>query len=197
VSDCSGRFVLRVSPALHRRLRDCARGDGVSLNALCVRLLDAGLSLGSGGSARAAAGLDPGLLDAVAREWAGELVGVAFFGSAARGEATETSDIDLLVVLEPGTRIERSLYDRWDGILRSRGRPADDRVSPQFVALPPSPEDAGGIWLEVAREGIVLFDREAGLARFLIALRDLVAEGGVTRRKVHGHPYWVREGRRR
>jgi hypothetical protein len=70
-------------------------------------------------------------------------------------------------------------------------------VSPQFVALPPTPKDAGGIWLEVAREGIVLCDRDARLARFLIALRDLVAEGGVTRRKVHGHPYWVREGRRR
>jgi predicted nucleotidyltransferase len=137
------------------------------------------------------------LLDAVERSWAGELVGVALFGSAARGDATAASDVDLLVVLEPGTRIERSLYDRWDEIVTSGGRRDDRRVSPQFVALPASASDAGGIWLEVAREGIVLGDRDRRLARFLIGLRDLVAEGAVSRKTVHGHPYWVREGRRR
>lgn len=196
MSEHSGRFVLRVPPELHRRLRDRAMGEGFSLNALCVRLLEAGLSGRQGGSTRAAPGLDPGLLEAVAREWSGELVGIALFGSAARGDATERSDVDLLVVLERGTRIERSLYDRWDRVLRSRGSRADERVSPQFVALPASPEAAGGVWLETAREGIVLDDRDGRLARSLIALRNLVATGAVTRKKAHGHPYWVWEGRR-
>jgi predicted nucleotidyltransferase len=169
----------------------------MSLNALCVRLLDEGLAPEAGSPVRRTAGVEPGLLDAVERSWAGELVGVALFGSAARGDATAASDVDLLVVLEPGTRIERSLYDRWDEIVTSGGRRDDRRVSPQFVALPASARDAGGIWLEVAREGIVLGDRDRRLARFLIELRDLVAEGAFSRKIAHGHPYWVREGRPR
>lgn len=197
MSDLSGRFVLRVPPELHRRLRDRARSEGKSLNALCVRVLEAGLSDDSATANRTVPGLDPGLLETVAKEWAGDLVGVALFGSAARGDATEASDVDLLVVLDTTVRIERSLYDRWDRVVRLRERPTDDRVSPQFVALPLSQEDAGGIWLEVAREGIVLLDRDGRLARFLIALRDFIATGSVSRKTVHGHPYWVREGMRR
>ena len=114
--------------------------------------------------------------------------------AAARGDATETSDVDLLIVLESAARIERPLYDQWDRVLRSRGRRSDDQVSPQFAALPPSPEAAGGLWLEVAREGIVLHDRDGRLAKFLISLRDFVASGAATRKTVHGHPYWVRGG---
>ncbi len=194
MSELSGRFILRVPPELHRRLRDRAAANDVSLNSLCVRLLDEGLAGAKSATARAAPGLDPGLHEAIAREWSGELVGIALFGSAARGDATEASDVDLLVVLEGTAHIERSLYDRWERVLRSRGRRADDRVSPHFVALPSSAEAAGGVWLEVAREGIVLDDRDFRLARFLIALRDLVASGAVSRKQVHGHPYWVREG---
>lgn len=193
----SGRFVLRVPSELHGRLREDARREGVSLNTFCVRLLEAGRGEGPGVAGRTVAGLDTGLLEAVAAEWGEKLVGVALFGSAARGNATASSDIDLLVVLDPSVTIERSLYERWDSVLRLRAKPSDERVSPQFVALPPSPGDAGGVWLEVAREGIVLRDRDGRLARFLIALRDLIAEGAVTRRKVHGHPYWVRERKRR
>lgn len=186
--------MLRVSPELHRRLRERARADGISLNSLCARLLDTGTSGESGRSARVILGLPHTLVEQIGREWSGKLVGVALFGSAARGNATSASDIDLLVVLEPGTRIERSLYDRWEVVMRAGGV-LSRRVSPQFVALPATPSEAGGIWLEVAREGIVLDDRESRLARFLISLRDLIASGAVTRKTVHGHPYWVREGK--
>jgi hypothetical protein len=189
----SGRFVLRVAPELHRRLRSRASAEGISLNSLCVRLLETGLSGEPVAANRSAKAVDPGLLGAIAREWSGQLVGIVLFGSAARGDATETSDVDLLVVLENATRIERSLYDRWDRVIESRGRHGEGRVSPQFAALPPSPETVGGLWLEVAREGIVLDDRDGRLAKFLISLRDFVASGAVSRRKVHGHPYWVRE----
>ena len=132
-------------------------------------------------------GFPPALLEKVGRKWAGELVGIALFGSTARGNDTQASDIDLLIALESGIRIERSLYDRWDRVVRLSALPAE-RVVPQFVALPIPPAEAGGIWLEVARGGIVFYDREGRLARFLISLRDLSADGNVTRKTVHGHP---------
>ncbi|MCI0434182.1 MAG: type II toxin-antitoxin system HicB family antitoxin, partial [Gemmatimonadetes bacterium] len=37
----SGRFVMRIDPALHAALRDAARAAGLSLNDYCVRKLAA------------------------------------------------------------------------------------------------------------------------------------------------------------
>ncbi len=189
----SGRFVLRLDPRLHGRLKARAEFEGISLNALCARLLSEGLEDASRSRGPEVPGLDPGLLDGVQREWRRDLVGIVLFGSAARGEAGEGSDLDLLLVLAAGVPIERALYDRWDRLIRARKRSEDGRVSPHFVSLDTSPEEAGGLWLEVAREGIVLRDREGRVARFLTALRDHIGTGAVVRKTVHGHPYWVRE----
>ena len=194
MGEYSGRFVLRVAPGLHARLRGRAREKGLSLNRLCERLIETGLETSAGPMAAPPPGLDPDLLAAVAREWGQDLVGIALFGSAARGEATASSDIDLLIVLATGREISRAHYDRWAAVLRSRGRRGDDRVSPQFVALPADASRAGGLWLEAAREAIILLDPSAQIARVLIALRDYLLSGAVVRRSVHGHPYWVRVG---
>jgi hypothetical protein len=43
----------------------------------------------------------------------------------------------------------------------------------------------------VALDGIVLFDRNLRVSRFLAHVRDLVADGRVQRKVTHGHPYWV------
>ncbi len=42
-AECSGRFLLRVSPSLHKSLSLRARLEGVSLNKLCTELLAWGL----------------------------------------------------------------------------------------------------------------------------------------------------------
>src|SRR5262245_19222057 len=102
------------------------------MNALCVRLLDRALEDATRERTGAAAVLPAGLLDTIEREWADAVVGCLLFGSAARGRATDRSDVDLLVVLHPGQSIERSLYDRWDALVRARKQPDDHRVSPQF-----------------------------------------------------------------
>ena len=63
---------MRIAPDLHRRLRSRAGGEGISLNSLCARLLEAGLS-DPVVSARAVPSLDPGLLEAIGRERALDL----------------------------------------------------------------------------------------------------------------------------
>ena len=196
----SGRFVLRVPPELHRRLRERASREACSLNALCVRLLDAALGATEGDrrQARAAAASDlpvpSALVLAVEEAWRESLVGLAAFGSTVRGEAAHGSDVDLLIVLERGSPIERGLYERWSVLVGKLRTPEADRVSPQFVALPASPEAAGGLWLEAAREARVLLDRQGRLTGFLTSLRDLMMSGAVARRTAHGQPYWVRRG---
>ena len=179
----SGRFLLRIDPGLHAALRTAADHAGLSLNEYCARKL-AGGGVGLG---------DPGW-QAVERAAAvvGEaLMGVAVYGSWARGEPMETSDVDVLVVVEPSTPITRGLYRRWDQEpVRWEGR----SVEPHFVHLPPPGQGPTGTWAEVALDGIVLLDRDLVLSRRLVEFRRRILDGSMKRKEIHGQPYWVREG---
>jgi hypothetical protein len=121
----------------------------------------------------------------------GALMGVAVYGSWARGEPMETSDVDVLVVLEASTPITRGLYRQWDREpVRWEGR----SVEPHFVHLPPPGQWPTGTWAEVALDGIVLLDRNLVLSRRLVEFRRRVLDGSMKRKEIHGQPYWVREG---
>ena len=120
------------------------------------------------------------------------LLGVLLFGSTARGETRDSSDVDLMIVVDAQLPLTRSLYAGWDQSLDKTG---SSRLSPHFVHLPGSAEEAGSLWLEAAVDGIVLFDREGAIARLLRAIRRSMAEGKVQRKSAYGHPYWVRRGK--
>ena len=178
----SGRFLLRIDPGLHAALRRAAERAGLSLNEYCARKL-AGGGVGLG---------DPGwqAVERAAAVVGGSLMGVAVYGSWARGEPMETSDVDVLVVVEPSTPITRELYRRWDQEPVSwEGR----SVEPHFVHLPAPGQGPTGTWAEVALDGIVLLDRNLVLSRRLVEFRKQVVDGSMKRREVHGQPYWVRE----
>jgi hypothetical protein len=179
----SGRFLLRIDPGLHAALRKAADRAGLSLNEYCARKL-AGGGVGLG---------DPGwqAVERAAVVVGGALMGVAVYGSWARGEPMETSDVDVLVVVEPSTPITRGLYRQWDREpVRWEGR----SVEPHFVHLPPPGQWPTGTWAEVALDGIVLLDRNLVLSRRLVEFRRRVLDGSMKRKEIHGQPYWVREG---
>jgi hypothetical protein len=186
----SGRFVVRVAPALHAELRELAAQREISLNGLCSSLLSSGCRSSGESSPESP---DTAAVTQGCRQAFGEpLVGVVLFGSLARGEATVTSDADLLLVLAPGTSIDRGLYHQWDKLDVSRQSLAGHPPSPQFVALPSHDKPPGGLWYEVALDGQILWDRHGVTARTLRALRFDMLAGVIERRLTHGHPYWVR-----
>jgi hypothetical protein len=181
-SRASGRFVLRVGSGLHAALRAAAREAGLSLNELCVRRLSAPPAplLGLQG-AEAAVGW-------ASQAFGADLVGVAVFGSWARGEAATGSDVDLLVVLEDRVPLTRELCRSGDAAsLRFGERP----VETQFVHLPVAGAAAGGLWAEIALDGLVLFERGLRLSRRLAQIRRDIAEGRLVRRTAHGQGYWT------
>jgi len=177
----SGRFVLRIEPGLHQALRTAAREGGLSLNDYCARKLAAPTN-GSGFGDAA---------DAVRRATlllGDALVGVVAFGSWVRGEAVTTSDVDLLVVLDSRVALTRELYRRWDeGPVTWSGRP----VEPHFVHLPDPGAVTGGVWAEVAMDGVVLFERQLRVSRRLALVRRDILSGRLVRRLSHGQPYWA------
>lgn len=170
----SGKFVLRVDPALHHRLREEADEHGLSLNEWIIRALTRGR-------------VPPAhpLINELKRIFGGHLLGVIQFGSVVRGEMRESSDIDLLIVLEQSREVDRSLYQTWDREVR------DPLLSPQFSHLPKG-DNYSSLWLEVAIEGVILYDPTNKLESTLREIRSAVADGRFCRKLSHGHPYWVR-----
>jgi len=117
------------------------------------------------------------------------LAGVVLYGSWARGEATSESDVDVLVVLDASVALTRDVYRTCDvGSLSWDGHP----VQIQIVRLPEADRvAAGGLWPEIALDGIVLFERDVTLSRRLVAIRRAIADGRLVRRTAHGQPYWT------
>ena len=116
------------------------------------------------------------------------LVGIVVFGSWARGELAESSDIDVLMVAAPSVPIRRLLYRRWDEHpICWNHHP----IEPHFVHLPDGTRTPSGFWAEVATDGRVLLDTRAQVARYLASVRQAVADGVLRRATVHGHGYWV------
>ena len=179
----SGRFVLRLDPGLHAALRHAARDAELSLNDYCARKLAAPV-----GCADVRGDLGAALARAL-ELFGGDLLGAAVFGSYARGELTDTSDIDLLLVVAPGIRLGRDLYRRWDqSPLSCDGR----SLEPQIVHMPPDAEIVAGLWAEIALDGIVLFDRSHRLSARLARVRRDIVAGRIVRRLAHGHPDWIK-----
>jgi predicted nucleotidyltransferase len=176
----SGRFVLRLPPALHGALRDAAGRAGLSLNEYCVRALAAPGTDPAGPGAAVAA--------RAAANFGRDLVGVVLYGSWVRGEATAASDIDALVVLDASRPITRALYRAWDGEPLEHDGHA---VEVHFVGMPPADGEPGTVWLEAALDGVVAADRDGRIARHLGQVRRRIAAGERVRRLAHGQPYWT------
>ena len=180
-SSKSGRFVLRMAPALHAALHGAARASGLSLNAYCVRQLEAaGLGVASDTEVTS--------LVAHARAVASDaLSAIVLHGSWVRGEATSDSDVDVLIVVDSSLALSRDLYRAWDTqAITWRGR----RVDAHFVHLDAGREPSG-LWAELAVDGIVLFERDWELSAHLARIRRTIAAGRLVRRVVHGQPYWT------
>ena len=183
-SDPSGRFVLRIDPGLHGALRAAARAASMSLNEYCARKL---ASPGTGPDPEASA-----LVERAARILGEALVGVVAFGSWVRGEGRTASDFDVLLIAEDIVPITRRLYRRWDREppLHWRGH----EVEPHFVHLPPEGAVPSGTWAEVATDGLVLYERGWAVSERLAGFRRMISAGRISRRLLHGQPYWVRAG---
>ena len=177
----SGRFVLRTPPAVHGALRRAARQAGLSLNEYCVRRLAA--------PATERASDAPAVVAWASDEFGDAVCGVVVYGSWARGEKTSESDVDVLVVLDASVALTRDIYRKcdaaslsWDGHL----------VQIQIVGVPGADRVAGGgLWPEIALDGIVMFERDVELSRRLVAIRRAIADGRLVRRTAHGQPYWT------
>ncbi len=188
-ADYSGKFVLRVSPDLHRRLNQEATAHHRSLNYLCVDLLKKALDedLLLGKDSDHFQKYQPVVVQ-LRKKFKSSLLGVLIFGSQVTREATSSSDVDLFVVVDASVPIQRSLYRWWDEEVTWKGTAI---VNPHFVHVPSSVKEAGSLWFEVALAHEVLWQNERRVPLFLEKLKEAVEDGRIRRHLTQGQPYWV------
>lgn len=186
----SGKFVLRIPEKFHAFLQKEATTKKISLNQHCNDRLLGGLGISDPGFD---AILVEALFEAI-RIHGQELEGIVLFGSWARGEQVEGSDIDLLIVLRQGIKIRRELYRKWEKVEAQIGSDSLGlALEPSLVALPHPEQGFSGLWAEISIDGIILFDRSQKIRQTLCRVRQAIAEGTLRRERAHGQNYWVHE----
>ncbi len=185
----SGRFVVRITAALHKRLAQISAREGKSLNELCIIALER--FAGAPCSMQSELGtFFERLVKETKKRWAEELAGIVLFGSVARGTATAESDLDILVVLRPEASLTRARYREWDELMEHRKAEEAVVVSPQFVRLPSEKDPLTSLWLEVSLDGVVLWENGFAVSRVFSSLRRRIAASEVSRGESHGQGYW-------
>jgi uncharacterized protein len=118
-----------------------------------------------------------------------KLVGVALYGSRARGEARPDSDVDLLAIV-------RDLPTHW----QKRTFALHDPLRTISVDFPiyvygktPEEFEKGfpSIYLDMGLDGIVLYDPEGYLTRKLARIRQIISDAGLMRERIaDGEFFW-------
>lgn len=115
------------------------------------------------------------------------LISIVLFGSRARGDARETSDYDLFIVAKalPPRALKRVLFVR---------TPLQGRFDERFCIIAKTPEEVmqnlPPLFLDLAVDGTILFDRENFFTTLQKKLRDIIEDAGLQRKKDNGEFFW-------
>jgi predicted nucleotidyltransferase len=125
---------------------------------------------------------------------------VCLFGSVARGEDTSVSDVDLLVVAE-GLPEDVGLRHRETNEVRMRIRETDAYrrlkrggagcLISEVYLTPEEVERHPPILLDIAEEGVLLYDKDGFLSGVLAGLRRRLKELGARRISGSKGKYWI------
>ena len=132
------------------------------------------------------------LLEAFAMGLGENLIGLVLYGSVARGEAHEGSDVDVLVVAQG---LRGSFLERQQTILARL--PQRWRATVSLMITSPEALEAhlSSLLLDVALDGVILFDPSGLVSRRLEALRSLLRTEGWRRQATDEGFAWNRDRR--
>lgn len=127
------------------------------------------------------------VIAALTQAMSNNLVAVVLFGSRARGDAAELSDWDLLVIayqlpqksFRRHLQLKKILPDTWRGQIAIVAKTPEE-----FESHLPS------LFLDIALDGIILYDSDGYMAERLARLQRLIQAEGLHRERVDGDLIW-------
>lgn len=127
------------------------------------------------------------LVESLKRGMGRNLIALVLFGSRARGKGRKTSDWDIFVLawslpLSPMKRY-RYLRELCDTELKG---------GVSFLAKTQSEFEAGfpSFYLDLAQDGIILFDTARSMEARLNRIREIIGEAGLKRERIPGGFFW-------
>ena len=127
------------------------------------------------------------VITALKQALADDFIALALFGSQARGQATYTSDWDFLLIARnlPKKHLSRHL-------LLKKSIPATHRAAVNFIAKTPTEFEASlpSLYLDIALDGLILYDTNQYLATRLNNLRQLIEKQGLYREQIADDLIW-------
>ena len=139
------------------------------------------------GASECETGLPNGVVSKLREELGDDLVAVVLFGSRARGEAREGSDWDVLII---ACRLPERTLER--AIQLKRMLPPDYRGEVSLLSKTPEEfmSNLPDLYLDIALDGIVLYDTGEYMAKRLGFLKALIQRKGLQREKEDGDLIW-------
>ncbi|MBI4684869.1 MAG: nucleotidyltransferase domain-containing protein [Nitrospirae bacterium] len=115
------------------------------------------------------------------------LISIVQFGSRARGDAKETSDYALFIIAKelPAKPFRRVLFIR-DAL---RGR-FDEKICIIAKTQEEVLNDFPQLYLNLALDGIILFDRDDFFKELQIKIKEIIQKAGLQRKRDNGEFYW-------
>lgn len=118
------------------------------------------------------------------------LVSVVLFGSVARSEEREDSDIDLLVILKG---LPEGRYGRGIVLEPVFEKALNEGLADRFNCHLKTPEEAVRVtpfYLDFPSDARLLFDRDGFFAGVLELIARRIRESGAVRKKIGKYHYW-------
>lgn len=136
--------------------------------------------------------------DASVRHYGERLVSLAVFGSVARGTAGPESDVDLLLVADPLPRGRMARVREFEEIevlveeaLAAAARRGLHTILSPVFKTPQEMKVGSLLFLDLADQARILFDRREYLARYLRGLSERLRAMGAQRVQRGGGYYWI------
>jgi len=138
--------------------------------------------------------LPQAIIRSLREKFADRLVAVAMFGSAARGEAGDRSDLDFLVVVRGIPKTLERRYEVYkpihDAIATQSARARDLTVidlDEEFIENDDA--EITSLMLNIASDADIIYDPDGKLASFLARVRKLIAAAGLERYRTRDGKY--------
>jgi len=139
------------------------------------------------------------IVEALKANLGGKLISIILYGSTARGDVSEDSDIDLLIVLEnlPESRLERiRIFDEVEKRCERELKSVENEYNIKIFFSPilKTVDEARKItplYLDMVEDGIILFDRDDFMKKTIDRVRARLRELGARRVWRGRRWYWV------